>query len=168
MNILLKFQRITKIFMQFLTKICKYLSWYHWNSVTFCGNLSNFEHFQCNLWIKFSIMWVDMIEIVWEIFVLQVITFNIPLTLCLGYYLQYSQYGHKRKSLCHIVRHIYFPFIALVCFQTYIALSEFPAAYGTRALVLGPVRTGSVLLAIILFFIARKTNVNSLVCSHNN
>ncbi|XP_060555631.1 transmembrane protein 62-like isoform X2 [Ruditapes philippinarum] len=98
----------------------------------------------------------------------QLITFNIPLTMCLGYNLHYLQGGHKRKSFCHRARHIYFPFLSLLVFQTYIALSEFPAAYGTRALVLGPVRTGSVILAVVLFLIARKTNVNSLVCSHTN
>jgi hypothetical protein len=103
-----------------------------------------------------------------SMFTFQLITFNLPLTMCLGYNLHYLQGGHKRKSFCHRARHIYFPFLSLLVFQTYIALSEFPAAYGTRALVLGPVRTGSVILAVVLFLIARKTNVNSLVCSHTN
>lgn len=111
---------------------------------------------------------VTLTQVSYHILLFQVMTFNIPLTFCLGYQLQYRRSAYMKSSLCHRARHIYFPFCALVVFQTYIAMSEFPAAYGTRALVLGPVRTGSVILAVILYFIVRKTTVNYLVGNHSN
>ncbi|KAL4239047.1 Transmembrane protein 62 [Mactra antiquata] len=91
--------------------------------------------------------------------IFQVITFNIPLTMLLGYHLNYKQLGYSRKTLCHTVRHIYFPFLALILFQTYIASSEFPSAYGTRALVLGPLRTGSIIFGLVMFYIVRNIKI---------
>ena len=88
------------------------------------------------------------------------------MTLYLGYFLNYTQLSTTKTTLWHNVRHIYIPLVALVVFQTYIALSEFPAAYGTKAFVIGPVRTGSVIMACLTYYIARQTNVAALLANH--
>ena len=61
----------------------------------------------------------------------------------------------------HQVRHVYLPLLILVGFTSYIALNEFPAAYGTKAFIIGPVRTGSVILSLYLFYVARSTKVTT-------
>jgi hypothetical protein len=44
----------------------------------------------------------------------------------------------------------------LLIFNGYLAIQEFPSAYGTKAMILGPVRTGSIFLALAVYHIAQK------------
>ncbi|KAL3874475.1 hypothetical protein ACJMK2_037484 [Sinanodonta woodiana] len=92
--------------------------------------------------------------------VFQLLAFNIPLLMFLGYFLHYKRASVTASSLFHQIIHIYLPLIALVTVSIYMALNEFPKAYGTRALILGPVRTGSVILALVLFYVARMNAFN--------
>ena len=102
-------------------------------------------------------------------FNLQVVTFNIPLTMLLGYFLHYEQSEAARHpGFFHKLWHIWIPFLALVGFQTFIAAIEFPAAYGTRAFVLGPVRTGSVFVALFLYYFASKVNISVITSPHHS
>ena len=97
-------------------------------------------------------------------------TFNIPLTLYLGYYLHYQMHQSRRTtgySLCHRLCHIYLPFLALFIFQSSLTLTEFPATYGLRAVFLGPVRTGSLILGVYLYNAVSRINPNTLVTEHN-
>ncbi|XP_052273988.1 LOW QUALITY PROTEIN: transmembrane protein 62-like [Dreissena polymorpha] len=90
--------------------------------------------------------------------IFQMLTFNIPLSVFLGYYMQYYQTWETRKStIFHRFCHIHsVPFPGLILFQSYVVFDEFPAAYGTSAVLLGPVRTGSVILALIFYNIGSK------------
>lgn len=91
--------------------------------------------------------------------VFQIITFHIPLLMYLGYMMLFIRDDKNRNEKFQFLRrlwHLYIPFGALLIFQTFITLIEFPAAYGTKAMVLGPVRTGSVFLALISNHIAKN------------
>ena len=87
----------------------------------------------------------------------------------LGYYLHYRQMDASRRSgLFHKVRQIFIPFLVLLGFHSYLAMTEFPAAYGTRAFILGPVRTGSLLIAPLLYYFAGKVKPVTLASPHHN
>ncbi|KAK3092914.1 hypothetical protein FSP39_008820 [Pinctada imbricata] len=95
--------------------------------------------------------------------VFQIIIFNVPILLFLGYMIHYNSVSvetkQKAPSKWRKYRHIYIPFCAQVLLQTYVAITEFPKAYGTRAFLLGPVRTGSVILAFVLFYLNKDVRV---------
>ncbi|XP_067009565.1 transmembrane protein 62 isoform X2 [Anabrus simplex] len=82
---------------------------------------------------------------------LQMIAFQFPLTLCLAHYLDYRLRNQPavRSSPRYICLHL--PFLAVVVLQMMFAYS-FWLAYGTMAFILGPLRTWSVVLAIILWY----------------
>jgi len=88
----------------------------------------------------------------------QIMTFNIPLLLIAGYIIHYTrEMSHKHHiPKFHKLRHVYIPFISLLIFNGYLAIQEFPSAYGTKAMILGPVRTGSIFLALVVYHIAQK------------
>ena len=88
----------------------------------------------------------------------QIMTFNIPLLLITGYIIHYTrEMSHKHHiPKFHKLRHVYIPFISLLIFNGYLAIQEFPSAYGTKAMILGPVRTGSIFLALAVYHIAQK------------
>lgn len=77
----------------------------------------------------------------------------------LGYMMHFIRDDKSRNEKYQFLRrlwHLYIPFGTLLIFHIFITLIEFPAAYGTKAMVLGPVRTGSVFVALILNHIAKK------------
>ncbi|WAR18419.1 TMM62-like protein [Mya arenaria] len=88
----------------------------------------------------------------------QLLTFNFPLTIFWGHYLHIQKYPFRQHSLFFKIRNVFIPYCAIVLFQTFIALSEFPSAYGMTAFLLGPVRSGSVIIAVVLFIIVSKGN----------
>lgn len=104
--------------------------------------------------------------------IFQVLSFNAPLTLFLGKALdarrqqmtiEYSSTcSHRPKGWQTIVSNL--PFSLLLVFQIYIALTEFPRNYGTSALLISPVRGGSVILAVILLYVVNNTPFRRL-CS---
>ena len=85
-------------------------------------------------------------------------TYNIPLLLITGYIIHYTREVSRKHHISkfHKLRHVYIPFTSLVILNGYIAVQEFPAAYGTKAMILGPVRTGSVFIAFLVFHLAQK------------
>lgn len=97
----------------------------------------------------------------------QVITFNIPLLLLLSLTLDIRR---QQVSSLHVPaaaqslagRYFIFslfPFSILLVFQGYMALTEFPKNYGTLAMVLSPVRVGSLVVAVMLLYFAHTTTV---------
>ncbi|XP_069117424.1 transmembrane protein 62-like isoform X1 [Argopecten irradians] len=89
--------------------------------------------------------------------IFQIVVFNVPILLFLGYMIQFlreERQGQRTGSdkLCRI----YVPLSALLVLSCYIAMVEFPIAYGSTAMIMGPVRTGSIILMIVLFFQAKK------------
>lgn len=99
--------------------------------------------------------------------IFHIVTFNIPLLLITGYIIHYNREMSRKHHIprFHKLRHVYIPFVSLVLFNSYVAVQEFPAAYGSKALVLGPVRTGSVVLAFFVYHIAQK-NAQSIPALH--
>ncbi|XP_033734375.1 transmembrane protein 62-like [Pecten maximus] len=97
--------------------------------------------------------------------IFQIVVFNVPILLFLGYMIQFlreESQGRRtgKDKLCRI----YVPVSALLVLSCYIAMVEFPIAYGSSAMIMGPVRTGSIILMVILFFQAKKhalSNQNS-------
>ncbi|XP_041352830.1 transmembrane protein 62-like [Gigantopelta aegis] len=92
--------------------------------------------------------------------IFQMITFNIPLLLFVSNTvdLLYIASGNLKEIKARQIGRwqkflqLDVPFLTMLVFQAYITLTEFPRAYGTKALVLGPVRTGSLILAVILHY----------------
>lgn len=85
---------------------------------------------------------------------IQLITFQIPITLILAHGVDHRfQYQilkpNKSKSVCTQVA-LHLPFIVLLCVQLEMAYL-FWLAYGTLAFILGPLRTWSAILALILW-----------------
>ena len=100
------------------------------------------------------------------LFFSQVLTFNVPLTLILGkslesrrkeVYASYSAKCSKRPSGWQVISSN-LPFSLLLVFQVFLTLTEFPRNYGTTALILSPVRGGSVILAIVLLFFVHNVD----------
>lgn len=88
---------------------------------------------------------------------LQLLQFNIPLTLYLGRTLDLSLSANKETKPCcpsrlwpifWLLDHSFF--FVIVSFQLYLVLTGFYRAYGLVALILCPMRTWAVLLAIYL------------------
>lgn len=108
------------------------------------------------------------------LFFLQVLTFNAPLTLILGTTLDLRRQqvcsthvpaGMQRMAKWRVIMSD-IPFSLLLLFQTYIALTEFPANYGTTAMIASPVRGGSVLVAILLLYFVHVAPVKRM-CAIN-
>ncbi|XP_022333141.2 transmembrane protein 62-like [Crassostrea virginica] len=99
--------------------------------------------------------------------IFQIVSFNIPLLFHVGYVMDYPQSFSEanRIRLSHRLRHLYLPMASLLIFQTYVTLIEFPQSYGTKAMILGPVRTGSIFVGIYCYYVAltyhRKSSVHS-------
>ena len=95
------------------------------------------------------------------LYVLQILVFNIPLTLYLGRCLDLANAGKDPRTptrrsaanawLWPIVWLLdHGVFLAVVVFQAYLVLSGFYLAYGGLALVLCPLRTWAIFLAVYL------------------
>ncbi|OWF41194.1 Transmembrane protein 62 [Mizuhopecten yessoensis] len=97
--------------------------------------------------------------------IFQIVAFNVPMLLFLGYMIQFLQEESQgRRSSKDRLCCIYVPLSAVLVLSCYIAMVEFPIAYGSSAMIMGPVRTGAILLLIILVFQAKKhalSNQNS-------
>ncbi|XP_063418697.1 transmembrane protein 62-like [Mytilus trossulus] len=87
-----------------------------------------------------------------------IVLFNIPLLLMTGYIIHYTRQMSQKHHIprFHKLKHIYIPFLSLVIVNTLIAITEFPAAYGSKAMILGPVRTGSIFLSFVAYHLAQK------------
>ncbi|KAK7103093.1 hypothetical protein V1264_018058 [Littorina saxatilis] len=108
--------------------------------------------------------------------IFQVLTFNVPLTLILGTTLDLRRQevvsrhvpsGWRRTTRWRLLL-ADLPFCLLVVFQTYVALTEFPTNYGTTAMVVSPVRGGSVLVAVILLYFAHATHIKRSCAVNTN
>lgn len=89
--------------------------------------------------------------------IFQMVTFNIPLLLFLGNTIQALRDDRQgKRSRQNTLCCIYMPLSALFILSCYLAMREFPAAYGSSAMIMGPVRTGSIVLLLLLFFQAKK------------
>ncbi|ESO87688.1 hypothetical protein LOTGIDRAFT_127392, partial [Lottia gigantea] len=86
----------------------------------------------------------------------QIITFNIPLLLITSHILDIRS---KLRSRTITQSYLKIPFIILLIFQSLLTFKEFPSAYGTKALVIGPVRTGSIIFAIYTYYYSNKVSV---------
>ncbi|XP_048734623.1 transmembrane protein 62-like isoform X2 [Ostrea edulis] len=97
--------------------------------------------------------------------IFQMVTFNIPLLFHMGCVLGYPQsYSEPSRSrFSHRLRHLYIPMAALILFQSYMTLQEFPQAYGHKAMILGPVRTGSIFVGLYCYRVARAHHCKSTV-----
>ncbi|XP_071454329.1 transmembrane protein 62-like [Hetaerina americana] len=84
---------------------------------------------------------------------LQMVSFQLPLTLFLAHCVdrRYFDYDTKRSCLRNFCFHI--PFFVIVTVQLMFA-SFFWLAYGTMAFLLGPLRTWSIVLGVILWQVA--------------
>lgn len=93
------------------------------------------------------------------------VSYNIPLLFHLGYILDYPQSFSEsnRLRLSHRIRHLYIPMIVLLIFQCYVTLIEFPQAYGTKAIILGPVRSGSIFIGLYCYYAAFTHHYKSTV-----
>lgn len=69
----------------------------------------------------------------------------------------------NRLRLSHRIRHLYIPMIVLLIFQCYVTLIEFPQAYGTKAIILGPVRSGSIFIGMYCYYAAFTHHYKSTV-----
>lgn len=97
--------------------------------------------------------------------IFQMVSYNIPLLFHLGYILDYPQSFSEsnRLRLSHRIRHLYIPMIVLLIFQCYVTLIEFPQAYGTKAMILGPVRSGSIFIGMYCYYAAFTHHYKSTV-----
>ncbi|XP_061162419.1 transmembrane protein 62-like [Saccostrea echinata] len=120
--------------------------------------------FVWGLYVKGAIL-PDFLTYLYGIF--QMVTFNIPLLFHVGYVLGYPQSFSEASRLrfSHRLRHLYIPMIALILFQSYMTLVEFPYAYGTKAMILGPVRTGSIFVGLYCYYLARSHHSKSALHS---
>ncbi|KAK7474693.1 hypothetical protein BaRGS_00034058 [Batillaria attramentaria] len=99
--------------------------------------------------------------------VFQVLTFNVPLTLIVGLVLDLRREEFNSRfdasGLVRLPRRrllvAELPFSLLLVFQTYIAVKEFPTSYGTTALIVSPVRVGSLLVAVLLLYLAHAAPI---------
>lgn len=91
------------------------------------------------------------------------VSYNIPLLFHLGYILDYPQSFSESNRLSHRIRHLYIPMIVLLIFQCYVTLIEFPQAYGTKAIILGPVRSGSIFIGMYCYYVAFTHHCKSTV-----
>ncbi|XP_047002995.1 transmembrane protein 62-like [Schistocerca americana] len=94
---------------------------------------------------------------------LQMCSFQLPLTLFLAHYLErrlYHKVANKSCTIMHTFLH-HFPFAVIATLQMMFAYF-FWLAYGTMAFLLGPLRTWSVILALILWCLAVKLPDNCL------
>ena len=87
----------------------------------------------------------------------QMITFNIPITMFFGYYI-HIQRNAAKESTFYRVRNMIVPWCAITFLQLYVTFVELPSAYGVTALLLGPVRSGSVVLSVMLLYVVRNNN----------
>ncbi|XP_046370282.2 transmembrane protein 62-like [Haliotis rufescens] len=86
--------------------------------------------------------------------IFHVITFHVPLLLHLSHSLDllYLASGNlqevkvRRITPFQRITQTYLPFAIMFLLQLFITATEFPRAYGTKAITLGPVRTGSLFL----------------------
>ncbi|XP_060073255.1 transmembrane protein 62-like [Ylistrum balloti] len=89
--------------------------------------------------------------------IFQIVVFNIPLLLFLGYLIQFLQEERQgRRSGKNKLCCICVPLTVMLLLSIYMALVEFPVAYGSSAMIMGPVRTGSIILMLMLVFQAKK------------
>lgn len=97
--------------------------------------------------------------------IFQMVSYNIPLLFHLGYILDYPQSFSESNQLrlSHRIRHLYIPMIVLLIFQCYVTLIEFPQAYGTKAMILGPVRSGSIFIGMYCYYAAFTHHYKSTV-----
>lgn len=93
------------------------------------------------------------------------VSYNIPLLFHLGYILDYPQSFSESNQLrlSHRIRHLYIPMIVLLIFQCYVTVIEFPQAYGTKAMILGPVRSGSIFIGMYCYYAAFTHHYKSTV-----
>ncbi|KAK6182281.1 hypothetical protein SNE40_009998 [Patella caerulea] len=91
--------------------------------------------------------------------IFQLMTFNIPLMLITSHILDIRS-RQRSKNIIQSNTHLIIPFIILLLFQSYLAYREFPTAYGTKALVMGPVRTGSIIYGLIVYYYAHQIRIN--------
>ncbi|XP_064622069.1 transmembrane protein 62-like isoform X2 [Lineus longissimus] len=90
--------------------------------------------------------------------IVQLLTFNIPLTHYLGYCLDYRLtrvekdhvVGKNLFTTCLLSFHYHWAFYLIIGFETFLAVHGFYLAYGTIAFLIGPVRTWSVFFALYL------------------
>ncbi|KAK7474694.1 hypothetical protein BaRGS_00034059 [Batillaria attramentaria] len=97
----------------------------------------------------------------------QVLTFNVPLTLIVGLVLDLrsEEFDSRFKASglarlpCRRLLVGELPFALLFVYQTYVAVTEFPTSYGTTALIVSPVRVGSLIVAVVLLYLAHAAPV---------
>lgn len=102
--------------------------------------------------------------------IFQVLTFNVPLTLIVGVVLglKFEEFNTRfaASGLQQLPRSRFLvadlPFSLLLVFQTFVAVKEFPTNYGTTALVVSPVRMGSLVVAVVLLYLAHSAPVRKL------
>ena len=100
---------------------------------------------------------------------IQILFFSIPLLLylghCLSLSLQYHQYStSKSMYFLHNLKNHGF-FVIFIFIHGFFGVREFFSAYGMMATIFGPVRTGNVLVAFILRYLALNTQPSSI--AHN-
>ena len=99
----------------------------------------------------------------------QILWFSVPLTLYLGHCVHLSlrcRAHHKTTSgvlimMEHLKHHLMF-YIFIILHSCY-GLREFYKAYGTMATVMGPIRTWSLLLAVVMRHWALNTDSRTLL-----
>ncbi|XP_046387556.1 transmembrane protein 62-like [Ischnura elegans] len=84
---------------------------------------------------------------------LQMVSFQLPLTLFLAHCVDRRYFGYDCKRSCLRYFCFHLPFFVIVTVQLIFA-SFFWLAYGTMAFLLGPLRTWSIVLGIILWQVA--------------
>ncbi|KAL8611132.1 hypothetical protein ACOMHN_064422 [Nucella lapillus] len=108
--------------------------------------------------------------------IFQVVTFNLPLTVILGNTLDLRRQQVSSTNIPAGLQGISrwrlllsdLPFSLLLLFQTFIALTEFPRNYGTTAMVISPVRGGSVLVAVVLLYFTHTVPIKRLCAINGN
>ncbi|XP_076463493.1 transmembrane protein 62-like [Babylonia areolata] len=102
--------------------------------------------------------------------IFQILTFNFPLTMILGNTLDLRRQqvssdnipvGSQGMTKWRVVLSD-LPFSLLLLFQTFMALTEFPRNYGTTAMVISPVRGGSVVVAVVLLYFTHSVPIKKL------
>lgn len=77
-----------------------------------------------------------------------------------------SQHVLKRQKMAQRILLADLPFIFILVFQAYMALTEFPINYGTTAMVLSPVRVGSLIVGVVVMYYGHHAPVKR-ICAVN-
>ena len=80
----------------------------------------------------------------------QLVFFTLPLIALLGHLLDLRRKHGDHVNQRHVIT-VLAPSALLLIFTVYLGVKEFPSAYGTTALVLGPLRTGNIVLLVSVF-----------------